>query len=121
MYAFSFPEREVTLNKKEDEILKKNVAIQVLYQVAENGNNASISRTCITKTNPYDGTGKDNRYNKENQIATPVVPQVSQLNKVQNKIDIIEDPSRESSTAFISSPIKHMNINKASLVTMLRE
>ena len=104
----------MTLNKKEDEILKKNVAIQVLYQVAENGNNASISRTCITKTNPYDGTGKDNRYNKENQIANPVVPQVSQLNEVQKKTNIIEEASRESSTAFISSPIKHLTMNKES-------
>ena len=57
---------------------------------------------------------KDNLYNKENQIETPVVPQVSQLNEVQKKTNIIEEASRESSTAFISSPIKHLTIKKAS-------
>lgn len=106
--------REAALNRKEHGILKKNVGIQVLCPVAENGNSASISSTCITKTNPEDGTGKDSSYNKENQIATPVVPQVSQLNEVQKKTDIIEEASGESSTAFISSPIKHLTIKKAS-------
>ena len=59
VYAFSFSQREVALNRKEQEILKKNVAIQVLCPVAENGNIASISSIDITKTNPEDGTGKD--------------------------------------------------------------
>lgn len=106
--------REAALNRKEHRILKKNVAIQVLCPVAENGNSASISSAGITKTNPEDGKGKDGCHNKENQIATPAVPQVSELNEVQKKTEIGEEESGESTTAFISSPIKHVTIKKAS-------
>jgi hypothetical protein len=106
--------REAALKRKEHGILKKYEAIQVLGPVAENMSSASISSTGIAQANPEDGKSKDGSHNKENQIATVVVPQVSQLNEVQKKAEIIEEASGESSTTFTSSPIKHLTIKKAS-------
>lgn len=106
--------REAALNRKELGILKKRVAIQVLGPVAENRSSASISSTGITQANPEDGKSKDGSHNKENQISTLVVPHVSQLNEVQKKTEIIEEAPGESSTAFISSPIKRVIIKKES-------
>lgn len=105
--------REAALNRKEHGILKKRVAIQVLGPVAENSS-ASISSTGVTQANPEDGKSKDGSHNKENQIATLVAPHVSQLHEAQKKTEIIEEAPGESSTAFISSPIKHVIIKKAS-------
>eukprot|EP01018_Ginkgo_biloba_P021638 Gb_11810 [translate_table: standard] len=106
--------REAAMKRKEHAIFKKNATVEVLQPAAENRKSASVSSMSIFQSSAKDWKSKEGSDNKDNQVAAPLVPELSQSNDARLRKEKIEEASEGSSVASISPAFKHANNKEAS-------